>query len=517
MADQTNLARLPPPTSAPETTAGSSKGSSVAVSAGAPSATATQTISGLQTALGNASVQQIVKAPTTATQIQSAARATPLSANLSPEDRRIVLFNRAITAEEAAVFIWGNAVNAGLLVPGRSERSGKAKQTHFRLNLTDVGQIVSMRHGLAQRYIQMSIIRSVGKIPPLEEQMPKWLPNNVRTILLKQYHSGGLPRGAQIFPAPEPWGSIVAWHGPDEFGQESIQFYQEYPSDLNWYLNFTDGSRSQARLLHKVYTQFNRDMRYFIAQGRSPFSARDEIRRINEEVFKLVVMGAFSVLASGVGISAINNQMRQTLLAAERTGLRTIASAEEHGAIEAEVEQKAASATKRAWKPVPTKGTAGSRRTSVAADVERRTSAAESLPAYQQRIRDQLAEEHPDLHPNVAAEASKGGARALGASGGAAQGGGADVVLLNGGGREVSVHRGGFTGPLIGGHLQTEALQRNTTEIYLQINTPGATQSDLIKMIPQIRSSYPELKDVFVRIFGSDGKTWWSGFFRGPL
>jgi hypothetical protein len=186
-----------------------------------------------------------------------------------------------------------------------------------------------MRHGLAQRYVEMGIIRSAGRIPPVEEQMPKWLPGNVRAILLKQYQSGSLPKGAQFFPASEPWGSIVAWHGPDEFGHESIQFYQEYPSDLDWYLNFTDGSRSQARLLRKVYTQFNRDMRYFIAQGRSPYSARDEIRRINEEVFKLVIMGAFTVLTSGVGISAINNQMRQTLVAAERTSLRPITSAEE--------------------------------------------------------------------------------------------------------------------------------------------------------------------------------------------
>jgi hypothetical protein len=89
-------------------------------------------------------------------------------------------------------------------------------------------------------------------------------------------------------------------------------------------------------------------------------------------------------------------------------------------------------------------------------------------------------------------------------------------VLLTGGGREVSVHTGAFTPEGIGSHLQAEALQTGTTEIYLQINSPGATREGVLQMIGGIRSGYLELRNVFVKIFGPDGEVWWNGAFRGP-
>jgi hypothetical protein len=255
-----------------------------------------------------------------------------LSASLSAEDRRVVIFSRPVTAEEAATFVWGEAGKATLLVPATRETHGAGGHRSFRLNVTDVDQIMSMRHGLAYQYISRGIIRSTYKVPPLEEQMPKWLPSAIRDQLIKQHRSGTTPKGAQYFPGTPPWGSIVAWSGRDEFGRDSIQIYQEYPDDQGWYLHFTDGDKSQARLLHQVYTQFNRDMRYFIGEGWSPYAARDEIRRINDEVFKLVILGAFTILSSGVGIGVVSNQMRQTLTAAQRTGFRPIRAAKAAGA-----------------------------------------------------------------------------------------------------------------------------------------------------------------------------------------
>ena len=116
----------------------------------------------------------------------------------------------------------------------------------------------------------------------------------------------------------------------------------------------------------------------------------------------------------------------------------------------------------------PTTGTRGDKGASARPAATQEKPPAAPLPANQQAIRDALLNEHPGLHPEVAADAAKGGARAMG-KGGA----GADVPLLNGGGREVSVHSGAFTPGSVGSHLQAEAMQRGTTEIYLQINSGG--------------------------------------------
>ena len=90
------------------------------------------------------------------------------------------------------------------------------------------------------------------------------------------------------------------------------------------------------------------------------------------------------------------------------------------------------------------------------------------------------------------------------------------MVLINGGGREVSVHSGAFTSPGVGSHLQAEALQSGTTEIYMQINSSGASRQGLLQMISGLRSGYRELQGVFVKIFGPNGEVWWNGIFRGP-
>jgi hypothetical protein len=95
-------------------------------------------------------------------------------------------------------------------------------------------------------------------------------------------------------------------------------------------------------------------------------------------------------------------------------------------------------------------------------------------------------------------------------------GAGADVILVNGGAREVSVHQGAFTAQGVGAHLRAEAAQAGTTEIFLQINSTGATRTGLLQFISSLRSGYPELRNVFVKIFGPNGEVWWSGLFRGP-
>lgn len=160
---------------------------------------------------------------------------------------------------------------------------------------------------------------------------------------------------------------------------------------------------------------------------------------------------------------------------------------------------------------VPQQGKAGNSRASSRARTEREANPEAPLPAYQLQIRDVLLKEHHGLHPRVATEAARGGKAVQGPGGP-----GADVPLLNGGGREVSVHHGEFTSEALGGHLVKKASQGGTTEIYLQINSPGASREAFLQILPRIRNDYFGLERVFVRIFGPNGEAWWSGVFRGP-
>lgn len=160
-----------------------------------------------------------------------------------------------------------------------------------------------------------------------------------------------------------------------------------------------------------------------------------------------------------------------------------------------------------------TPGNVGSQRASAESLAEREAaqSARTQLPTNQQVIRDTLMNEHPGLNIDVATDAAKGGERAMGPGGA-----GGDVKLVVGGAREVSVHTGEFTSGSVGGHLQTEALQAGTREVYLQINSAGATREGAIQMMSGLRNAYPELRGIFVKIFGPDGKVWWSGTMSGP-
>jgi hypothetical protein len=159
-------------------------------------------------------------------------------------------------------------------------------------------------------------------------------------------------------------------------------------------------------------------------------------------------------------------------------------------------------------------GRGGDRAASVKAVAEREAKQAPPTPltTEQQQMAESLLKEHGTvLNPKVAAEATRGAARVAG-KGGA----GADVPLLAGGGREVSVHQATspFTAASIGSHLQAEAMQKGTTEIYLQINS--GSREAFLKLLPEIRNAYRELSGIFVKIFGKEGDVWWNGLFGGP-
>ncbi|MDQ3775220.1 MAG: hypothetical protein M3461_13140 [Pseudomonadota bacterium] len=102
---------------------------------------------------------------------------------------------------------------------------------------------------------------------------------------------------------------------------QSVEIYQEFPADERFYADVAQGNTYAANVLFDVYTAYNRDMAYFVeTKGLSPGNARNELRRINDEVFRLVIEASMIILTSGASIGAVSSTQRSVVEAAERTG-----------------------------------------------------------------------------------------------------------------------------------------------------------------------------------------------------
>jgi hypothetical protein len=215
-------------------------------------------------------------------------------------------FNRRATEMEASECLFGNNRYARAIAP-----DGFPPTDTYSLITHDMSAVMSLRPAVLQAVISASVLTSAGK--PYE--MPAWVPQGIQ----EQVRLGKLPRGASRFNSADPaWGDIVVWRG-----NTAYEMYQQFPDDPGFYRNIVDDART-ARLLHWAYTQFNRDMEYFVFEkGMEPELARSEIRRINDEVFKLVLEGVMTIMVSGAGIAQVGNAMRanagQMARAAERS------------------------------------------------------------------------------------------------------------------------------------------------------------------------------------------------------
>jgi len=126
-----------------------------------------------------------------------------------------------------------------------------------------------------------------------------------------------------------------------------------------------------------------------------------------------------------------------------------------------------------------------------------------------QAMMKELLDEHPGLHPKVADDAVNGAVRVMG-SGGA----GGDVVLDPQVTREVSVHSGRLDQQNLTTHLQAEARQAGVREIYLQVNSAGATTQSIRQTMNGIQNGVPELAGIRVRVYDSQGQLVWQGNMR---
>lgn len=157
---------------------------------------------------------------------------------------------------------------------------------------------------------------------PRPLQLPSWAPEALRREIQAGTLADGLYRDR--FSAAWPSGystNVVVWVKTGPFGKE-YQFYQEFPSDPAFYrylANRNGLSDWQRELVRSTLVDYNNDLWSLIApdaktgvpSSMSPYYARDELRRIYEEVLKGVVGGSARILLTGAAITSVSNLMRQ--------------------------------------------------------------------------------------------------------------------------------------------------------------------------------------------------------------
>ena len=146
----------------------------------------------------------------------------------------------------------------------------------------------------------------------IEGALPNWVPKDVRTQIGELDRAGALRRSlapiVHTFDGTPPYGPIIMWYGKGDFlSRDELFVYQEFPEDLDFYTGLTGIDSDQARLLHQVYTSYNKDMYYFVVGRRwKPDLAREELERIWGAVFRQVLETATTIVSTGVAIGGLN-------------------------------------------------------------------------------------------------------------------------------------------------------------------------------------------------------------------
>jgi hypothetical protein len=245
-----------------------------------------------------------------------------VSANVDSSNPAVLVFSEPTSLSDAAAYLWGagprTSQNALKPAPGEAARFGK--QRRFVLDTSSLDNVLTIRVQHIQRYylerIRGNVIQSRGS-----RQLPAWVPPHIQRDLIEGRTTGRVTR----YPGVPPWGDIVAWR--DASGSYvDIQVYQEFPSDESFYLQLADQDTRSARLLRFAYTQYNRDMAYFVGSGVSPERARQQIREINDECFRLILGATATIMTSAAAISAVGSSMRMSapqVAQAARGGIRS--------------------------------------------------------------------------------------------------------------------------------------------------------------------------------------------------
>jgi hypothetical protein len=257
-----------------------------------------------------------------------------LHADIDPFNPARIVFDQPVTVSQAVNYLWGSTPLSSSyqnpLRPDSGEAAQNGAQRRFLVNLEYPGLLLQIQVPHISQYYQARLQQNVPQTPT-PATLPAWVPLAVQESIL----NGALRNQVTHFQGARPWGDIVVWYHVSGI-RTDIQVYREFPENLEFYLQIADRDRRVARILQRVYTEFNRDMRYYVEQhGYSPERARDEIRKVNDQCLLLVLEAAAMLLSAGVGIHAVMNAMRANagrMTGAARQGRRSARPGANRGA-----------------------------------------------------------------------------------------------------------------------------------------------------------------------------------------
>lgn len=118
-------------------------------------------------------------------------------------------------------------------------------------------------------------------------RLPAWVPAPARRAI-----KAGLADGLHRFDGTAPWGDVWVWIDR-RGGRTELQLHQDFPESEEFYRSIGVEDADARRRLSEASEAYNRDLRHLmVGRELSPEDARQELHRINDEVFLLTVEAA---------------------------------------------------------------------------------------------------------------------------------------------------------------------------------------------------------------------------------
>jgi hypothetical protein len=195
--------------------------------------------------------------------------------------RYLLEFDRISTAEQVAAFLFAD---------GRVPKEATLERDpdnfrRWRLRVREEHAGLLQNEALGQ-IIRASVYGVYG--PPRKATHVPYVPPHVEREILTGYHPSGIYR----------YGDILLWVST---GQTRIEYdlFKLYPEDIEYYRQF-GGYEGRPEFLLEWYKRRNRDMlHYVLEQEMPPSEAFQEMRDLEDKVFRLIIEAVATAFASG--------------------------------------------------------------------------------------------------------------------------------------------------------------------------------------------------------------------------